>query len=87
MLATLPSTPFGVPPLGSSAGPQAADAACFEFDVGFNPTAAEATPTPFQAVESIVKIPDGPGLGLTLDEAWLNVHLLPDYRVHVSADR
>lgn len=78
--ATLPTAPFG-----AHAGREDSLAACFECDVGYNPIGTEAATTSFHAENSVVTIPDGPGLGIDMDEEWLRAHLIDGCKVCVDA--
>lgn len=72
LLAATPAAPFGMagePPLQ------------FEFDCGHNPLREGVLTDPIQARGGVVAVPDGPGLGVTVDEEWVRHHALTGHGV------
>ncbi|GAA4013337.1 mandelate racemase/muconate lactonizing enzyme family protein [Streptomyces plumbiresistens] len=74
LLSAVPRAPFGM------AGGQPL---LFEFDQGPNPLREGVLATPVKAEQGTVAVPDGPGLGVEIDEGWVRAHRLADHRVLV----
>ncbi|MCR3721998.1 MULTISPECIES: mandelate racemase/muconate lactonizing enzyme family protein [Prauserella salsuginis group] len=75
-LAATPTVPFGMagePPL------------FFEFDRGHNPLREGVLVDPVAARGGVVAIPDGPGLGVTIDEEWVRGHAMKEHGVRLRA--
>ncbi|MFC9557046.1 mandelate racemase/muconate lactonizing enzyme family protein [Rhodococcus sp. NPDC056960] len=60
LLSTLPDSPFGE----GTGTPQ-----YLEFDRGFNPLREAVLTEPIRLQDGVVAVPDGPGLGITVDES------------------
>ncbi|WP_190812800.1 mandelate racemase/muconate lactonizing enzyme family protein [Saccharopolyspora pogona] len=76
LLSAVPRAPFGM------AGGQPL---IFEFDRGVNPLREGVLATPIKPENGTVAIPDGAGLGVTVDEDWLRAHRLEDHSVLVRS--
>ncbi|MEB3370130.1 mandelate racemase/muconate lactonizing enzyme family protein [Saccharopolyspora mangrovi] len=72
LLSAVPRAPFGM------AG---GTPLLFEFDRGFNPLRERTLATPIKPENGTVAIPDGPGLGVTIDENWLRANRLEQHSV------
>ncbi|MEV7391550.1 mandelate racemase/muconate lactonizing enzyme family protein [Streptomyces sp. NPDC091215] len=74
LLSAVPRAPYGM------AG---GEPLLFEFDQGPNPLREGVLATPVKAEHGTVAVPDGPGLGVEVDEDWVRAHRLADHRVLV----
>ncbi|MGH7106003.1 MAG: enolase C-terminal domain-like protein [Acetobacteraceae bacterium] len=69
LIASLPRSP---------SGPFGAEPIMFEFDRGENPTRDEFLTTPIAWAHGVVQVPDGPGLGVEVDEQAVRRFALAD---------
>ncbi|MEU6128456.1 mandelate racemase/muconate lactonizing enzyme family protein [Saccharopolyspora sp. NPDC047091] len=76
LLSAVPTAPFGE---------HGGAPLLFEFDRGPNPLREGVLATPIRAEGGVVAIPDGPGLGVTVDEDWLRAHRLDEVAVLARA--
>jgi D-galactarolactone cycloisomerase len=76
LLAALPVVPFGQ---------TGAEPALLEFDRGHNPLREGVLVTPLSFADSSVDVPQGPGLGIEVDEDAVRGHELADY--HLDSTR
>lgn len=76
MPSATPRAPFGM------AG---GEPLIFEFDRGESPLREGVLTTPLTPENGTVAIPDGPGIGVTVDEEWVRAHRLEDHSVLVRA--
>ncbi|MFK4267427.1 mandelate racemase/muconate lactonizing enzyme family protein [Streptomyces milbemycinicus] len=76
LLSATPRAPFGM------AG---GEPLIFEFDRGENPLREGVLAAPLTPVNGTVAVPDGPGIGVTVDEEWVRAHRLEDHSILVRA--
>lgn len=74
LLSAVPRAPFGM------AG---GEPLIFEFDRGENPLREGVLATPLHTGERHGGHPDGPGIGVTVDEEWVRAHRLEDHSILV----
>lgn len=77
LLSAVPDVPHG---------PAGGEPLLFEFDRGTNPLREGVLADPVRpAPGGWAPIPEGPGLGVTVDEEWVRAHRLPDHTVELRA--
>lgn len=75
LLSAVPDAPFGM------AG---GEPLIFEFDRGHNPLREGVLAEPIRPAEGRVAIPDGPGIGVEIDEDWVRHHRIVRHAVHLQ---
>ncbi|GGQ35798.1 mandelate racemase/muconate lactonizing enzyme family protein [Streptomyces mutabilis] len=77
LLSSIPRAPYGM------AG---GEPLLFEADQGENPLREGVLTAPVQVENGMVAVPEGPGLGVTVDERWVRAHRIPELSVRVRSE-